>query len=62
MEVIKILKFSGKENRGLIKLLYQDPVAFDSRDTLAYSVILHEVAHGWVAYLSATIPPNDRDG
>ncbi|HQB12040.1 MAG TPA: site-2 protease family protein [Candidatus Omnitrophota bacterium] len=37
---------------GLIKLLYQDPVAFLILATLLlYSVILHEVAHGGVAYL-----------
>lgn len=37
---------------GLIKLLYQDPIAFLILATLLlYSVILHEVAHGWVANL-----------
>ena len=37
---------------GLIKLLYQDPIAFLILATLLlYSVILHEVAHGWIANL-----------
>ena len=36
---------------GLINLLIKDPVAFVLiAIPLLYSVILHEVAHGWVAY------------
>jgi len=36
---------------GLINLLMSDPVAFVVLAVLLlYSVILHEVAHGWVAY------------
>lgn len=36
---------------GLIKLLLNDPVAFVLLAVLLlYSVILHEVAHGWVAW------------
>lgn len=36
---------------GLIKLLMSDPAAFVMLAVLLlYSVILHEVAHGWVAY------------
>jgi len=36
---------------GLIKLLINDPVAFVIlAGLLLYSVILHEVAHGWVAW------------
>jgi Zn-dependent protease len=36
---------------GLIRLLMSDPVAFVMLAVLLlYSVILHEVAHGWVAY------------
>jgi len=37
---------------GLISLLYKDPVTFVFLAVLLlYSVIAHEVAHGWVAYL-----------
>jgi len=36
---------------GLIRLLISDPVAFVMLSVLLlYSVIFHEVAHGWVAY------------
>ena len=36
---------------GLIKLLLNDPAAFALLAvTLLYSVIMHELAHGWVAY------------
>jgi Zn-dependent protease len=36
---------------GLINLLFQDPLAFVLLVIpLLYSVIIHEVAHGWVAY------------
>ncbi|MFO7570488.1 MAG: site-2 protease family protein [Smithellaceae bacterium] len=36
---------------GLIRLLMSDPVAFVMLAVLLlYSVILHELAHGWVAY------------
>jgi Zn-dependent protease len=36
---------------GLIRLLMSDPVAFVMLSVLLlYSVILHELAHGWVAY------------
>ena len=36
---------------GLIKLLISDPAAFFMLAILLlYSVILHELAHGWVAY------------
>ena len=36
---------------GLLRLLTQDPLAFILLAVpLLYSVILHEVAHGWVAY------------
>jgi len=36
---------------GLIKLLFSDPVAFVMLSVLLlYSVIFHELAHGWVAY------------
>jgi len=36
---------------GLIRLLVSDPAAFVILSVLLlYSVILHEVAHGWVAY------------
>jgi Zn-dependent protease len=38
-------------NMGLIKLLMSDPVAFVILAVLLlYSIIFHEVAHGWVAY------------
>lgn len=37
---------------GLISLLFQQPVAFVILVVvLLYSVILHEISHGWVAYL-----------
>ena len=37
---------------GLARLLYQDPRAFlVLAIPLLYSIIVHEVAHGWVAYL-----------
>jgi len=37
---------------GLISLLFQDPVAFLILTIpLLYSIIIHEIAHGWVAYL-----------
>lgn len=37
---------------GLISLLFQDPVSFlILAIPLLYSIIIHEVAHGWVAYL-----------
>ncbi|OQA57867.1 MAG: Peptidase family M50 [Candidatus Omnitrophica bacterium ADurb.Bin277] len=37
---------------GLLRLLYQDPLTFALLAVLLlYSVILHEVAHGWVASL-----------
>src|SRR5665647_3932881 len=36
---------------GLIRLLMSDPAAFVMLAVLLlYSVILHELAHGWVAY------------
>ncbi len=36
---------------GLIKLLFSDPAAFVILSVLLlYSVIFHELAHGWVAY------------
>jgi Zn-dependent protease len=36
---------------GLLQLLFKDPVTFFLLlIPLAYSVIIHEVAHGWVAY------------
>jgi Zn-dependent protease len=36
---------------GLLRLLMNDPVAFLSLVIpLLYSVVIHEVAHGWVAY------------
>src|SRR3972149_1750896 len=36
---------------GLLKLLIKDPLAFVLVVVpLLYSVIIHEVAHGWVAY------------
>ena len=36
---------------GLIKLLFSDPAAFVMLSVLLlYSVIFHELAHGWVAY------------
>jgi Zn-dependent protease len=36
---------------GLINLLFRDPVAFILIAVpLLYSIILHELAHGWVAY------------
>ena len=36
---------------GLIKLLFSDPAAFFMLSVLLlYSVIFHELAHGWVAY------------
>jgi Zn-dependent protease len=36
---------------GLINLLFRDPVAFIFiAIPLLYSIILHELAHGWVAY------------
>jgi Zn-dependent protease len=36
---------------GLINLLFRDPVAFVLIAVpLLYSIILHELAHGWVAY------------
>jgi Zn-dependent protease len=42
----------GKEKTmGLLKLLTQDPLAFVLLVVpLLFSVIIHEVAHGWVAY------------
>jgi len=37
---------------GLITLLFQSPVAFIILTIpLLYSIIFHEIAHGWVAYL-----------
>ena len=37
---------------GLISLLFQQPVAFFILVVvLLYSVIIHEISHGWVAYL-----------
>lgn len=37
---------------GLISLLCRDPVAFLILTVpLLYSIIIHEIAHGWVAYL-----------
>ena len=36
---------------GLIRLLFEDPIAFVLvAFPLLYSIIIHEVAHGWVAY------------
>lgn len=36
---------------GLIHLLFQDPLTFFLvAITLLYSIIIHELAHGWVAY------------
>ena len=36
---------------GLIQILINDPLAFVILSTLLlYSVIFHELAHGWVAY------------
>ncbi len=36
---------------GLIQLLIKDPVAFVILSALLlYSVIFHELAHGWIAY------------
>src|SRR5664280_1164590 len=36
---------------GLIRLLFSDPAAFVMLSVLLlYSVIFHELAHGWVAY------------
>ena len=36
---------------GLLKLLFNDPLAFAFvAIPLLYSVVIHEVAHGWVAY------------
>jgi len=36
---------------GLIKLLFSDPAAFVMLSVLLlYSIIFHELAHGWVAY------------
>ncbi len=37
---------------GLLKLLINDPVTFLLLAIpLLYSVIIHELAHGWVAYM-----------
>lgn len=37
---------------GLISLLFKDPIAFIILVIpLLYSIIFHEIAHGWVAYL-----------
>jgi len=37
---------------GLASLLFRDPIAFGLLAVpLLYSIILHEVSHGWVAYL-----------
>lgn len=37
---------------GLASLLFKDPIAFSLLAIpLLYSVILHEISHGWVAYL-----------
>ena len=37
---------------GLLALLFRDPLAFIVLAVpLLYSVIAHELAHGWVAYL-----------
>ena len=37
---------------GLLNLLIKDPLAFVLiAIPLLYSVIFHELAHGWVAYL-----------
>jgi Zn-dependent protease len=37
---------------GLLSLLFQDPAAFlILAIPLLYSIIIHEMAHGWVAYL-----------
>src|SRR4030043_2486019 len=36
---------------GLLKLLFNDPIAFILLVIpFLYSVVIHEVAHGWVAY------------
>src|SRR3990172_5431647 len=41
----------GGTRMGLLKLLTKDPLAFALVVIpLLFSVILHEVAHGWVAY------------
>ena len=37
---------------GLLQLLFQDPLTFILLAIpLLYSIILHELAHGWVAFL-----------
>ena len=42
---------SGRQSMGLLNLLLQDPLAFFLiAIPLLYSIIFHELAHGWVAY------------
>jgi Zn-dependent protease len=42
---------SGRQSMGLLNLLLKDPLAFILiAIPLLYSIIFHELAHGWVAY------------
>jgi len=46
---------------GPLRLLTSNPLAFVLVAVpLLYSIIIHEVAHGWVAYSMATRLPNGR--
>jgi Zn-dependent protease len=48
---INPLRHDGSFSMGLLGLLSHDPLAFVLLAVpLLYSVILHEIAHGWVAY------------
>jgi Zn-dependent protease len=43
---------SGRQSMGLLNLLIKDPLEFILiAIPLLYSIIFHELAHGWVAYL-----------
>jgi Zn-dependent protease len=47
-----IIFFAEQKNMGLISLLFSNPITFLILVIpLLYSVIIHEVAHGWVAEL-----------
>jgi Zn-dependent protease len=42
---------TGRQNMGLLNLLVNDPLSFVLiAIPLLYSIIFHELAHGWVAY------------
>ena len=48
---------------GLLRLLLNDPVTFILLSIpLLYSIIIHELAHGWVAYRWGTRPQSASAG